>query len=254
MLGRETALQRCSWSPDGWLRLAQGGNKPLVEVAPPSLPAVPVEPGPETDFFAAKVLGQHWSTLRCPPDPSWLTFDERDGFLRLYGRESLSSLHRQSLVARRQQAFDFEAEIGVDFAPEHFQQMAGLVLFYDTDDYVYLRMTSDEKAGKVLGIVRSVAGAYEELPESDVVLTARSLCRLKAEVTGPTVRFSYAVGDAEWTRIGPQLDIRNLSDDFAEPVRFTGNFIGMCVQDLAETRAHADFEYFRYRELNLSSE
>jgi xylan 1,4-beta-xylosidase len=34
-LGRETAIQKCVWGDDGWLRLAQGGLVPGVEVDAP---------------------------------------------------------------------------------------------------------------------------------------------------------------------------------------------------------------------------
>ncbi len=34
-LGRETALQKCVWGDDGWLRLEQGGQVPAVEVPAP---------------------------------------------------------------------------------------------------------------------------------------------------------------------------------------------------------------------------
>ena len=62
----------------------------------------------------------------------------RPGFLRLYGRESLGSLFRQSLVARRQQAHCFSASTIVDFEPETFQQMAGLVCYYNSAKFHYL--------------------------------------------------------------------------------------------------------------------
>ncbi|RRJ64871.1 hypothetical protein EHV15_19570 [Paenibacillus oralis] len=55
-------------------------------------------------------------------------------------------------MTSRQQAFCCEAETEIEFNPEHFQQMAGLILYYDTDDYVYLRITHLEGMGRVLGI------------------------------------------------------------------------------------------------------
>ncbi|MNW04637.1 Beta-xylosidase [compost metagenome] len=59
----------------------------------------------------------------------------------------MSSCHRQSMVAVRQQAFSCTAETVVDFEPEHFQQMAGLILYYDTEDHVYLRIIHHGKLG-----------------------------------------------------------------------------------------------------------
>ena len=39
-LGRETALQRCAWNEDGWLRVVGSKNTPIIEVTPPG-PATP---------------------------------------------------------------------------------------------------------------------------------------------------------------------------------------------------------------------
>lgn len=142
-LGRETALQKCNWDVNGWLRLDGGGNRPLVEVKDPGLRVYPFEAEEMMDDFDESQLGLQWNTLRIPPDASWLSLQERRGYLRLRGLESLSSWHRQSLVARRQQSFTFEAETQLEFEPENFQQMAGLILYYNTDDYVYLRITRD---------------------------------------------------------------------------------------------------------------
>jgi xylan 1,4-beta-xylosidase len=247
ILGRETALQHCRWTEDGWLRLTNGGRAPEVAVPAPELPPAAFPPVPETDHFDHDNLALHWSTLRVPPDASWLDLRARPGHVRIYGRESLSSQQSQSLLAQRQRSFAFTAETLIDFEPTHFQQAAGLILFYDTDDYVYLRITHTHK-GRVLGIVQSTAGLYSELLSDDVALDSGVPCRLKATVRGPHLQFSFAPGLADWKAIGPVIDIRYLSDDFVDPIRFTGNFVGICAQDLGGTRKHADFDYFSYRD------
>lgn len=249
-LGRETALQRCYWDENDWLRLDGGGNKPSVHVKAPLLPVHPFETETEKDDFDEPLLRNQWNTLRIPPDSNWLSLSERQGYLRLRGMESLSSWHRQSLVARRQQAFYCEAETEVEFQPENFQQMAGLILYYDTDDYVYIRISYLEDAGKILGISQSIQGQYNELPEADVPLPDDGPIRLKATVSRENLQFSYALIDSEWKPVGPVIHIAHLSDDIATPLRFTGTFIGVCVQDLSGTRRHADFDYFIYRELS----
>lgn len=80
----------------------------------------------------------------------------------------MSSLHRQSLLARRLEAFTAEVETAVDYTPENFQQMAGLIFYYDTDDYVYLRITTHETLGKCIGIIESKHGVYDELLDQDI--------------------------------------------------------------------------------------
>lgn len=74
---------------------------------------------------------------------------ERPGFLRLYGRESFTSCHYQSLLAHRQQSFYCQVTAKVDFEPVNFQQMAGMVYNYDSLSCYYFYITEDEEAGRV---------------------------------------------------------------------------------------------------------
>lgn len=247
-LGRETAIQRCCWTEDSWLRIEGGGREPFVEVKAPNIKPYTFEPVPEKDDFEHTDLNIHWSTLRLPADPTWLSLTERPGYLRLKGRESMSSLHKQSMIARRQQSFYCEAETEVEFDPQHFQQMAGLILYYDTDDYVYLRISHDEDLGKCLGIIQSKGGQYDELLERDISIDGAERCKLKAVIEREWLQFFYSIREDEWHKVGTPIDLSHLSDEGSDYIRFTGTFIGMCVQDLSGTKKHADFDYFIYKE------
>lgn len=247
-LGRETSLQRCYWTEDGWLRLAGGGNRPKAAVQAPAIEPQPFQPEPSLDPFDSPALSPRWSTLRIPADPTWLSLTERPGFLRLKGMESMSSCHRQSIAAYRQQAFVCSAETAVEFEPEHFQQMAGLILYYDTEDYVYLRITRHEEKGKCLGIAKSVGGVYSDSIADDIPLPSGSRIGLRVEINRENARFFYSVDNSGWQPVGEAFDITHLSDDFPTYIRFTGNFIGLCAQDLSGTYKHADFDYFEYKE------
>jgi Beta-xylosidase len=136
------------------------------------------------------------------------------------------------------------------FSPENYQQMAGLIMYYDTRDYVYLRVTFHEELGTCIGIIQSIDGVYDEILDQDIPLREEGPFRLKVTIQREKAQFMYAVKDGEWTVIGPELDVSHLSDEYADYIRFTGNFIGMCVQDLSGERQHADFDYFRYEELD----
>ncbi|MEK3913347.1 glycoside hydrolase family 43 protein [Paenibacillus sp. FSL H7-0331] len=246
-LGRETALQRCYWTEDHWLRVEEG-NWPKSSVKAPRIEPFVFEAEPVVDHFDDASLGVVWNTLRIAPGPDWLSLTERPGFLRLKGMESMSSLHRQSLVARRQQAFHCEVETVVEFEPDNFQQLAGLIVYYDTEDYMYLRITHHEVHGKCIGIIQSVGGVYDELLDTDIPLQDITRCKLKAIIDREALQFYYAAEGGEWAAIGPVVDICHLSDDYPDYIRFTGTFIGMCVQDLSGTRKHADFDSFSYIE------
>lgn len=262
-LGRETAIQKVEWTADGWLRLASGGNEPQLEAEAPSElsdhPFDESEHGTGTDHFDEVRLNIHLNTLREPAGEEWLSLRERPGFLRLKGRESFSSAHGQSLVARRQQSFEAEAETVVEFEPDTYQQMAGLVYYYNAKNWYYLRISRDEVLGKSLTILTSNQGQYDEPLDQEVSVEGWKRVYLKLTLDYEMAQFQYSADGNQWTAIGPVLDAGVMSDENAEAKRggflldqgFTGAFVGVCVQDLSGVRKHADFDYFTYLEKDV---
>jgi len=247
MLGRETCLQRVEWR-DGWLRLATGGTKPQDSLPVPK--GMKLHPWPETparDDFNSAQLDARWSCLRQPADENWLSLTERPGWLRLRGGDSLFSLFQQSLIARRVQHFQFTAETSLEFSPSHYTQMAGLICHYDTRQHYYLGVTHDEKLSKVLGIVQTDDGAYDELAGSQIVINDWKQIFLRAAVDAERLQFSASPDGKSWQNVGPVLDFSKLSDDYGSTLRFTGAMVGLCAQDLNGTHAVADFDYFDYQ-------
>ncbi|MGO4546083.1 glycoside hydrolase family 43 protein [Paenibacillus sp. 2TAB23] len=245
-LGRETSMQRLSWTEDGWLRLDHEGRLPALAFPAPDLKACPFPELPAKDNFDSPVLGLPYQTLRVPADESWLSLKERPGYLRLRGRESLSSWHHQSMVARRLQHFSCVVETSLIFEPENFMQMAGLVFYYDELDYFYLRVTHDEDNGRKLGVVSSNSGKYREDRASELNVEGWSSYYLRAVVKERALQF-YASQDGEaWIAVGGVLDMGVLSDEYGGKLGFTGAMVGLCAQDINGTKKHADFDYFSY--------
>ncbi|QJC50987.1 glycoside hydrolase family 43 protein [Paenibacillus albicereus] len=214
-LGRETALQRIAWA-DGWPRV-EGGPEPSASVAGPALEPHPwPEPElPELDGFDAGKLHAGYSTLREPADASWLSLSERPGWLRLRGRESLQSHHRTSLVARRLTELEAQAETWLEFSPRHFQQLAGLVLYYNSKNHYYLRVSRDEERGLGVNVLAVADGRYRELLEQDVPIPEEGPVGLRADIRGGQVQFqirlpeegaddgaAWAAGDGELGEAG----------------------------------------------------
>lgn len=251
VMGRETCIQRMAWTDDLWLRLADGGNKPQVKVQAPDLPECSWKPGAARDDFDSDVLDLNFSSLRIPLGEDSLSLKERPGYLRLKGKESLISLYHQSLVARRQQAFCYTASTCVEFEPEWYKQMAGLVCYYNTKAFHYLRITHDESTGKCLGIVSRIGGPFEYPLEKEVCIEGWSRCFLRVDVDYDKLQFFYSADEENWETIGPVLDAGILSDEFAGKAgewSFTGAFTGLCCQDLSGQGKYADFDYFKYVE------
>lgn len=247
ILGRETALQNIEWV-DGWPRLASGGTLPRDEFQPPALPEHPWPTEPERDDFDHTELALHWQAPRVAPDGNMLSLTERPGHLRLFGRESLQSLFEQSLVARRQQAFRIEAATCMAFEPQNFQQMAGLVAYYNTDNFYYLYVSHAEHSRRCLGLMRCEQGQLSFPIEKEYPLDDWDNVYLKLTIDGERINFFFSRDGEHWTAAGWEHDASILSDEHAVPLGFTGNFVGMACQDLSGARQHADFDWFEYRE------
>jgi xylan 1,4-beta-xylosidase len=254
VLGRETCLQKVEWRED-WLRLAKGGCHPMDRWPMPAgmrehpWPAEPVRDDFDAKGVATGGMGEldiTWSTLRAPAEESWISLTQRPGWLRLRGRESLHSPIEPSVVAKRQTVFRCVAETRMQFEPTHYTQMAGLVYFYNRRMHYYLRVTHDEKLGKVIGVVLTDNDVYDEL--GDIAIAGWKDIYLRAEIDQERLQFSASPDGRTWQNVGSVLDASKVSDDYG--VGFTGAMIGLSAQDLGGTKAFADFDHFELRDVN----
>jgi xylan 1,4-beta-xylosidase len=250
-LGRETAIQRMEWR-DGWPYVV-GGKQGSLEVEGPDLPEVKWERDyDEVDHFDRPVLNHNYQSLRIPLTEDIMSLTDRPGHLRLYGKESLTSLFTQAVVARRWQSFYFDAGTSVSFQPETFQQAAGLVCYYNTENWTSIQLTWNEEKGRVIDIVRCdnfqfsqpIHGAEIQVPE-DV-----EYVHLKVKVRQKTYTFSYSFDNENWNDIPVMFDSYKLSDEYVRLNGFTGAFVGMHCQDTSGSDIPADFDYFFYKELD----
>ena len=163
----------------------------------------------------------------------------------MYGREGLASLFRQTLIARRWTDFHFCASTCLEFEPEVFKQMAGLICLYDTENYLYLHVTHDEDMGKCISILRAENKNYS-YPIGFVAIPEHCTVLLKAEVSFDKLQFSYSLGDEEhYQPIGESFDCSFLSDEACNQGWFTGAMVGICCQDLTGFGRYADFDWFK---------
>ena len=251
VMGREAAIAKMAWSDDGWLRTADGQGVPRIEVEAPDLPAHAFAPEPIRHEFDTPELPLAFQWLRTPHPEELFSLTARPGHLRLYGRETIGSLFTQALVARRQQAFCYTAQTELDFAPAHYQQMAGLVCYYSGAKYHYLYVSHDETIGRHIRVM----SALPDQPQADaftapIAIPAGKRIALRVEVDYERLYFSYSVEGGAWVRLPQTFDASILSDEATAPgnPNFTGAFVGMAAQDLAGTGLAADFDYFEYRE------
>jgi xylan 1,4-beta-xylosidase len=249
-LGRETAIQPMVWSPDGWLRTRDGKGIPYSEVVAPALLEHLFPAAPAREDFDSPELPIDFQWLRSPWPEELFSLVERPGHLRLYGRETVGSQFRQSLVARRQQSHCYTATTMVDFEPEHYQQAAGLICYYSGAKFHYLHVSHDEVVGKHVRAMSCLPDQVQSDAFTTCIPIPKGAVELRVDVDYERLRFAYRLRGGEWRWLPEQFDASVLSDEAAAPgtPNFTGAFVGMCCQDLAGTCHPADFDYFDYRE------
>lgn len=256
ILGRETSIETVDWPENEWPVLGSGTSLPRVEVFinvnEPATNGSYIEN--ERDDFDNAVLNNNFQSLRIPITEDWASLKIRPGFLCLTGRESLSSIHNQSLLARRIQSLKMEASTCIDFSPKNFQQMAGLVCYYNTAHFHYLHVSADDNGNRYLQIITHDHFAHIEAFEEPLLLAGNGFIYLKAVLNGADLQFYYGLNENEWIKAGSVLNAGILSDDYVREggtryrPAFTGAFVGMCCQDLTGNNMQAYFDWFIYKE------
>lgn len=245
-LGRETGIERCVWADDGWLYLETGGTLPRAEVPMPGADTAPTTS--TLTRFDAPALPAEFQWPRTPAPERIFALD---GGLRLIGRESIGSWFEQALIARRQAHHVYAAETRVDFAPDTYQQGAGLTTYYNRHKFHFLAVSHEAGVGRCLTLT-SCEGDWLEcgltFPLDVPVPLADGPVDLRVAVDRAEQRFFWRQGDDDWRPIGPALDASLISDEAGrgEHASFTGAFVGMAAFDLTGGGRVATFDSFLY--------
>lgn len=258
ILGRETAIEQIIWRDNGWPYTKHGVKHPRTIIPLQKVTPEPVEQLSTHLNFEQDNLTLDFQSLRIPMENFWIFHNKTKGHLTLVGQESLSSLHRQSLVARRVQAHHSVSSTCVDFTPDNFQQMAGLVCYYNTTHFYYLHISGGDfgtkSRTKFLNITcHDKHKSYEAI--SPVPIDIEKPVYLKVEFNKAEIQYYYAVEKETWIKLGPVLDGSILSDDYVQESEqgyrpcFTGAFVGMACQDLSGQSKPARFSFFNYDEI-----
>lgn len=252
VLGRETGIQRVEWKDDDWPWVVDGPVPSLEVEVPGTYDGTKFWQEQRYDFDADTLpIELQW--LRTPEPDRIFSLTDMPGNLRLYGREAIGSWFEQALVARRQQHFNCEVETEIDFSPTDERQMAGLTGYYSRFNFHYLAVTAHSDGQREL-LIMSSEGSHPlgnmNFPGEPVQIPNQGKVRLAFKIENSGMQFSYALEGEDLQPIGPVLDASLLSDECGGHLdhgSFTGNFVGVCAQDLNGTALPADFSYLTYK-------
>jgi xylan 1,4-beta-xylosidase len=252
-LGRETSIQKVYWDQEGWPRIVGGhGGTTYVDLPKDAIATEAPVDHSQHDEFGTPELDINWNTLRVPFTNYMGTTG--DGKLTLTGRGSLANTHELSLIARRWQAFYFDAETKVKFDPFSYQQMAGLTNFYNDKHWSFVFVTWNEKNGAVIEVAQNNRGNYTSYLKDDAIKIPEGTeyVWFRTKVRKESYTYEYSFDGKNFAEIPAVLDAAVLSDDYVLQSYggfFTGAFVGLAVVDYSGYEVKAEFDYFDYKEL-----
>lgn len=247
-LGRETAIQKMTWTKDGWLRMADGSRLAKIQVPQSNLPVCEMPGIPDHDDFDTQVLGNWYYAPRIMPQ-SFADVTARPGYVRLIGQESRTSLNRVSILARKLTSLHVRITTKMEFQPEIYQHSAGLILYYDNMNYINLRKYYSQTLGQgalsVVSLENGVKTEYVDTrtPVEDVPFY------LRLYVDGRESWFEWSYEGTAYQKIGRIFHTAHFSDEYCKYGEFTGTMAGLTCADRMFHRHYADFDFFEYKEV-----
>ena len=252
-LGRETAIQKCEWGEDGWLRLSDNGPVPRVTVPAPSGSPEIAQPDLveiRHDFDAPELpLDLQW--LRTPHPERLFSLTDKPGLLRLFGREIDRQLVRPIPGCATAAAFLLSRRNRVPFRSDKFPA-GGWDRPLLQPSQIPLSCSNPRCCKGSRAYRAQLPGNWPDgklsFPLGDALpLPGNSPVRLAVEVDGAALKF-FVWSDEKWNLVGPVLDASVISDEGGrgEHGSFTGAFVGMAAFDTSGAALPADFEYFSY--------
>ncbi|MDK1726656.1 family 43 glycosylhydrolase [Dellaglioa algida] len=251
-LGRETSIQKMRWTDDEWLEMDDGSNLAKIEIEAPIGAQKQSEKNADVvDNFDSSEYDLKFMTPYRVQKKDWVNTTERQGFLRIHGANSFFSQMNPAIMGTRATSLNYEVRAKVEFHPDHYSETAGLGLYYDSNNWIYLHLVySEEHKLTMLTILKANLGERTEYFDHKVKVDT-GVIELKIDYTDGFARFSYRLKiEDSWSVLVENVDVSYLSDEGVNGVEgeiggFTGlyNFIGSV--DSHQHDSFADFSYYR---------
>lgn len=251
-LGRETSIQKMRWNDDNWLEMEDGSNLAKIEVEGISgIEDLKLLNHDVQEYFEAPKYSNQFMTPYQAQTIEWVNTTERPGFLRIYGGDSFFSQVNPSIMATRATSFLYEIDTKVIFNPNHYSETAGVGLYYDSNNWVYLHITYSEiTKGPVLSILQVKLGERKEIFQPIIEVPSGTVELKIIYNMGFSEMYFRLVDQEEWQLVMEKIDVTYLSDEgvngeSGEIGGFTGlfNFIGTV--DAHQHDSFADFQFYK---------
>ncbi len=246
ILGRESAIQNISWTNDNWFKLSNNNEGKPEKYFDVDVDVVQNKDLSQYVNFEEMDLPLDYMTLRKSFKTNGIT--RENGKLRIKGGASIMSKYFQGLVARRQQSLNCNFSCAMEFQPRHLNHIAGMVVYYNYDNYYYLKVARDD-IGKFIAVTSSV---NKEIIDTKPIHFDDSIDVLyfKAEIRNEVLKYYYSFDGKDFKLIDNEYDMKNISDEHIVGNGFTGSMLGVSCTDAQGDGVYADFHYFDYKEIS----
>jgi beta-glucoside operon transcriptional antiterminator len=127
----------------------------------------------------------------------------------------------------------------MDFQPEVFQHSAGLVLYYDNMNYLFLHKTFDDRLRCSRFYVIHVDNGLKREDHLGTVAGVEGPVYLRLAIDGKSTRFFWSPDNQTFHAIGQTYSTALFSDEYSRYGEFTGAFVGIGCVDSAYHRRQA---------------
>ena len=240
-LGREVFLVPIAWDYDGWPLVDNHNGMVNLEERRPELPYFRPPHHSGVDNFEEKVLDMIWC-MRRPVQNPFYSLTVRPGYLRMeLSHVRLEDMDTPAMLVRRQQHYNFQAALAMEFEPLRDGEEAGLVLTQN-ERFSFLLVKEMKKGRVMLNCYRLVNGVRELLRSGE---TGPGRLYLTVEGTEGSYDFYYGMRERQKTALALGEDGSILSTLVADG--FVGTYLGMYASaGHKASHNHADFDWFRY--------
>ncbi|TYG34868.1 glycoside hydrolase family 43 protein [Lonepinella koalarum] len=248
-LGRETSLQKMVWTENDWLQLEDGSNlAKMVIPAPQNLAIIEQNHFDIEEYFGNNEIPLCFMTPYHQATEEWVDVNTK-GEIKISGRGSLFSQVNPAILATRATSHHYFIETKLLFDPTHYSQSAGVGLYYDSNNWIFARLTTSyDETRTVLRLIKATLGEKEDFIYGEVEIPQKELA-LRLHYHYGKASIEYSVLNNPWKILAENIDVSYLSDEGVngEPGEiggFTGlfNFIGAV--DTYQHDSWASFTYY----------
>lgn len=245
-IGRETALDKVTWTDDGWF-IINDLKGPSTENICPNLPETIYEKHGFDDFDTDK-FSFEWEFVRNPHLDKIFIEKDRSMLVIKAGEYDLNDRKAYNIILRRETEHKYCAVTNMFFKPSKNGEQAGITCYYGIYNHIKCCVVYDE--GIKVRVYENRNNVVSILGEKEIN-NYNGQIYLMVRVLRQTREFFYSFDNKNWILVGRAVDCSFLCDEGVTIGKHhTGTLVGLYAYDgKNNTNISAEFDWFDYKVL-----